>query len=254
MNTEIRVPEIWTSESLSAQWDSIAPARNHQLRSGRDLSFEHVLKPTVLKLTEPIQSGELLDAGCGSGVLTEVLAEKFDHVLGVDMSPINIKLAQDSVTKRKNTAYICSTIEGLSSATDQAFAVIVASMVFHDAADLSSCVCALARRSTSGTTLIATITHPWFWPTYWGYEKESWFEYSKELAIEAPFRISSDVSTVGVTTHFHRPLSMYVSALREHGYRLDQMLEPVPPENVQQMYPVTWSYHRFLAFKCSFEG
>lgn len=66
MNSDIRAPATWTPESLSAQWDSVAPARNSQLRSGRDVSFEHVLKPTVLKLIEPSPSG-LLDAGCGSG-------------------------------------------------------------------------------------------------------------------------------------------------------------------------------------------
>jgi len=254
MSSDIRAPAAWTPESLSAQWDSIAPARNCQLRSGRDISFEHVLKPTVLKLVESSPSGKLLDAGCGSGVLTEILADQFGYVVGVDMSQVNINLANGSDTKRKNTDYICSKIEDVKFGQGQIFTTIVANMVFQDTADLSSCFRALAQKSCVGTTLIATITHPWFWPTYWGYEKEHWFEYTKELAIEAPFRVSSDSAVVGITTHFHRPLSTYLNTLKNHGFHLDQMIEPVPPDGVQKMYPSAWSYPRFLAFRCIFEG
>lgn len=253
MNSDIRAPATWTSESLSAQWDSIALKRNSQLRSGRDLSFEHVLKPTILKLIESSPSGKLLDAGCGSGVLTEILADQFGYVVGVDMSQVNINLANGSSTKRKNTDYIFGEIENLIFGSDQIFTTIVANMVFQDTANLSSCFRALAQKSCAGTTLIATITHPWFWPTYWGYEKEHWFEYTKELAIEAPFRVSSDSAAVGITTHFHRPLSMYINTLKNNGFRLDQIIEPVPPDSIQKMYPSAWSYPRFLAFKCTFE-
>lgn len=254
MSSDIHAPAAWTPESLSAQWDSIAPARNSQLRSGRDISFEHVLKPTVLKLINSSPSGKLLDAGCGSGVLTEILADHFGYVVGVDMSQANINLANGSDTKKKNTDYICSKIEDVRFGQGQIFTTIVANMVFQDAADLSSCFRALAQNSCVGTTLVATITHPWFWPTYWGYENEHWFEYTKELAVEAPFRVSSDSAVVGITTHFHRPLSMYLNALKNHGFHLDQMIEPVPPDGVQKMYPSAWNYPRFLAFRCIFEG
>ena len=254
MSSDIRASATWTPESLSAQWDSIALERDNQLRSGRDVSFEHVLKPTVLKLIESSPSGKLLDVGCGSGVLTEILADQFGCVVGVDMSQVNIKLANESKAKKNNTDYVCGRIENVMFGSDRVFTAIVANMVLQDTADLSSCLKSLAQNSCVGAKLIATITHPWFWPTYWGYEKEHWFEYTKELAIEAPFRVSSDSAVVGVTTHFHRPLSMYTNTLNNHGFHLDQIIEPVPPDSVQKMYPSAWSYPRFLAFKCTFEG
>ena len=252
MNSSIRNPDFLTPESLSAQWDNVAPARNTQLRSGKDVSFEYVLKPTIIELLEPGLSDSLLDAGCGSGVLTEALADGFDSVVGVDMSPINIELANQSATKRGNTDYVCSKIEDVIYEEGVRFSTIVANMVFQDALDLRSCLKSLAQRSRVGTVLISTITHPWFWPTYWGYDREVWFDYSKELAIEAPFRVSSDVSTVGVTTHFHRPLSFYVSSFKEQGFRLDRLIEPVPPESIQKKYPATWKFPRFLSFKCTY--
>lgn len=76
MKSEIQPVDHYSNEQIQAQWDRIALPRNMQLRSGRDVSYELVLKPTILNLIQDSDCSSVLDAGCGSGVLTEVLAEK----------------------------------------------------------------------------------------------------------------------------------------------------------------------------------
>ena len=50
------------------------------------------------------------------------------------------------------------------------------------------------------------ITHPFFWPKYWGYESEEWYKYNEEIFIENEFSISFE-KEMGKTTYIHRPLS-----------------------------------------------
>lgn len=250
MTDGIRRVDHYSADAICAQWDRIAVERNTQLRSGRDLSFEFVLKPTILDLVADVNRDSVLDAGCGSGVLTEVLADMATTVVGVDMSHVNIELADRSKSRPNGVRYYCESIEKFATKSSERFSLIVANMVLQDSAELDQCLEALARLSLHDTILVASITHPWFWPTYWGYDKESWFKYSEEQAIEAPFRISTEVSPIGTTTHFHRPLSAYVAKLKAAGFELETIREPLPSIEVQHQYPVLWEYPRFLVLRC----
>lgn len=253
MNKDIRKLESWTTEALSTQWDNVAASRDAQLRSGKDVSFESVLKPTIISLAKVSNANSVLDAGCSSGVLTELLADQFATVVGVDMSAVNIALATSSATRRANIHYVSNTIEKFSLSSTECFSLVVANMVFQDTGDLQGCLSALASRCAPRATLVATITHPWFWPTYWKYDKEPWFKYGEEQAIEAPFKISTDLAPTGLTTHFHRPLSFYLNAFEKFGFQLKEMLEPVPSVEIQKQYPSIWLFPRFLAFRCQFD-
>lgn len=254
MSSEIRPVDHCSIEVIRAQWDKVAFARDAQLRSGRDVSFEFVLKPTILNLIKDTDCSSILDAGCGSGVLTEVLAGKARRVIGVDMSEVNISIANTSHSCPKNVQYVASTLEDYLTKTNERFSLVVANMVLQDSADLSACLNAIASKCDNRSILVATITHPWFWPTYWKYDRELWFKYSEELAIEAPFKISNDVAPIGITTHFHRPLSVYISKLSEAGFQPEVISEPMPPLVIQRQYPSVWEYPRFLAIRCEYQG
>lgn len=250
MTNEIRKVDHYSIDALCSQWDRIAVDRDAQIRSGRDLSFEFVLKPAILELIVDVDCDSVLDAGCGSGVLAEVLADRARAVVGVDMSHVNIELAEGSSSRPKNVEYYCDKLEAFSARSSDRFSLIVANMVLQDSANLDQCLEALASCSFPNTVLVATITHPWFWPIYWGYDREPWFKYSEEQAIEAPFRISTDISPIGVTTHFHRPLSGYLDKLKSVGFELETIREPLPSVEIQLRYPTVWQYPRFLALRC----
>jgi hypothetical protein len=91
-----------------------------------------------------------------------------------------------------------------------------------------------------GGIFIFTIPHPCFWPIYWGYAEAPWFNYNKEIAIKAPFRIASEGTSLE-STHVHRPLCQYVDSLRKAGFDLDLIEELVGKGFVPP---------RFIAMRC----
>lgn len=230
------------------QWDSVADLRHNQLRYNIDLSFEYVLIPNIFKLSCDCDCDFdfVLDAGCGTGVFSEKIAKKANSVVGVDISSSSIDIANINKVN-KNLFFVNSSIEAFSS--KERYSLVVANMFFQDTPKIEASISAISRLIKNNGCLVLTMTHPFFWPKYWGYEKELWFSYDKEIAIETDFIISNNEQGVGVTTHFHRPLSMYISLLIQYGFKLLEFSEPIPPLTIQKLYKKPWEYPRFLALK-----
>src|ERR1700687_6296526 len=72
---------------LTLEWDQLAEERHRQIASGEDLSFEHVLVPTMLRLFESADATLVLDIGSGTGDFTARLSRVATRVVGVGPSP-----------------------------------------------------------------------------------------------------------------------------------------------------------------------
>ena len=238
-------------EDVAKEWDQIAHTRHMQISTGRDLSFNYVLKPTVLELLQGCNLKRVLDLGSGTGELTRELAKVSSEVVGVDFSSRSTEIARKVCSKAGNVSFYPNSVEVFASHwAGPQFTTIVANMTLMDCLNLDSLVEAAAKLVAPGGCLVATITHPWFWPYYWGYAEAKWFNYHQEIFIEAPFRISAE-ATDYVTTHVHRPLTAYMKSLTQAGFLVDRILEPFPSEKVQDLYPKLWEFPRFLAFRAS---
>ena len=236
---------------VSAEWDRIAQQRHKQITQGKDLSFNYVLKPTVLKLLQGCDLSSVLDLGCGTGELTREIARISGQVSGVDFSPLSIEIAEETCSGLSNIKFFASAVENFAEHWDgPQFHTAIANMTLMTCVDLDSFVNAAAGLVVPHGHFVATITHPWFWPAYWGYAEADWFDYFREIVIEAPFKISAE-NTDCVTTHVHRSLSAYQNTLARAGFLTDQVLEPYPDEDVHSLYPERWRFPRFLAFRAS---
>lgn len=114
--------------------------------------------------------------------------------------------------------------------------------------DLRGFAKSLATLLQTGARFVATLTHPWFWPRYWGYEQEPWFRYEMETFVEAPFVISRCRTDIR-TTHIHRPLARYVNVFAEEGFQLNALVEPMPAAEIQALYPAPWQFPRFMGLR-----
>lgn len=199
---------VWnkTQAEIAHEWDRIAVYRSDQIRSGKDISYEHVLIPSVLDVIEACDRSKVLDVGCGCGFLTTRLAESAQQVTGIDISSKSIQLAKTNCRESNNIDFTEGAIEDFRlEYVGNPFSLAVANMSLMAMLRLDAALGSLFRLIRPGGHLAFTITHPCFWPQYWNYSKE-WFRYREENVIEAPFRISLDSSDCFITTHVHRPL------------------------------------------------
>ncbi len=233
---------------ITAEWDLIAPLRHRQIESGIDLTYHHVLVPTVRSLAGDLHGLRVIDIGCGTGHLTRILAQTAKHVIGVDPSARSLEIARPSLKGLNNVELFPCSIEDFAQLAAGTANVAIANMVLMDCLSLDSALASIAKVLHPGGSLVATITHPCFWPRYWKYEDESWFSYLKEIVIDARFAISS-AETDFTTTHVHRPLEMYASALAKAGFQILEIAEPVPPDEIQINYTTPWDVPRYLAFR-----
>jgi SAM-dependent methyltransferase len=243
---------VWnkTQSEIAHEWDRIATYRSEQIRTGKDISYEHVLVPSILDLIEGCDHSAVLDVGCGCGFLTARLAESSQQVTGIDISSRSIQLAKTNCYQSDNIKFIEGAIEEYSLENiGNPYSLAVANMSLMAMLRLDAALDSLFRLVRPGGHLAFTITHPCFWPQYWNYSKE-WFRYREENVIEAPFRISLDSSDCFTTTHIHRPLERYVAELVNTGFDICRLSEPMPRPEVEVMYPHPWEYPRFLVALC----
>ncbi|MCK4368331.1 MAG: class I SAM-dependent methyltransferase [Dehalococcoidales bacterium] len=241
-----------TQREITKQWDRVAKLRAEQIRRGKDLSFNFVLVPTILQLSTSSDFTSVIDIGCGPGFLTEQLALKAQHIIGIDMSEEMIKLAKGQCASVMNVEFINSTIENFArNIKPPPFTLAISNMSLMTALHLDGVLQSVACVLRPKGHFVFTITHPCFWPFYWGYASKEWFDYKKEVLIEDVFRISLESPKDGVkTTHAHRPLEQYIVSLCKAGFAIDEICEPMPAKDIEVKYPEPWRYPRFLGMRC----
>jgi len=248
---ELRRVEPKTIAEIAHEWDRIADVRHTQLTSGADVSYDLVLRPTVLELADFGAASNVLDVGCGTGHLTTCIARRAQRTVALDPSSGSLEVAKrhgalDGVSTR--VEWLPVSIEEYARAGGEKFEYIVANMALMDMPDITGAMAAIGAVSRPGTVFVGTITHPWFWPRYWGYESAAWFHYESEIFVEGEFRISRGGSGM-LTTHVHRPLQRYFEELAANGFQMERVLEPMPTRKAMQLYRRRWLYPRFLAFR-----
>ena len=232
---------------IEQEWDEIADIRDRLIQTGQDISLLDVTEPFVLEIISSDKINTVLDCGCGSGHLTQIIANKFKKsVVGIDISGKSISLAQRHYGHYNNLSFVKSSIIHFAK-HDISFDACIANMVLMDIADIKRNLIAIYNLVKPNGLFCFTITHPCFWPIYWGYFKEPWFHYESEIYIKAPFYVNGEY--VGKTTHVHRPLSTYITLCKEVGFTI---------ENVKELYPLNshldlnyhYDYPRFIGFIC----
>jgi SAM-dependent methyltransferase len=234
--------------AIVAEWNALAPVRFDQITSGEDITFRHVLAPEIIRLVSLQGVSTILDAGCGVGVLSHMLAERGHRVTGIDPSERSIAIATSHFSD--SVLFRALSIEAYADSRPSPADLIIANMVLMDVVNLASFLSAARSLLRSGGALIFSITHPCFWPAYYGYADEPWFCYKREIIIESPFRISAQQDCTLTSTHVHRPVEKYLQEFASSGMQLETLLEPIPDAGVQKMYSTAWKSPRYMVGLC----
>lgn len=190
-----------------------------------DYGKRHILNPTLLRLLGDVRGRRVLDAGCGHGYLSRMLAARGATVVGLE--PARSLHDYAAARERERPQGITYVRADLSRPCEEGgpFDAVVASMVLCAIPSwrraLSSCV-ASAR---PGGLIVLAVNHPCFDPSI----LDSWRrtghvevrDYLREYEIPGP-----------LATDFHRTVSTYVNALLAEGCALRELSEPALPRDL----------------------
>ncbi len=125
------------------------------VRAGRDRMRNLILS----RLPEDLSGMRVLDAGCGTGAKTTVLAERGAYVTAVDVSPKLLEITQDRLPSALR-ARVTFQAEDMFSPHLGSFDAVIAqdSMIYYGAADLRAHLADLSKRAPLIVTSLAPRT------------------------------------------------------------------------------------------------
>lgn len=231
-------------------WDSIANFRHKQILDGNDITFESILMPYIinsLKRQPKYPSLKVLDVGCGTGVLTNAMANHAKHITAIDQSGVSIRTAK-KYTKKKNITFQCESIEDFL--IEDNFDAVIANMTFHSVENIETALKSIYTSLRPKGVLIFSLPHPRYYP-----ERErlrdlfnaTGYEYTKLSFHKIPFTISLDPEPLpGFIPYFHRPISYYETLLSKTGFWLVELSAPIPDKELMRRYQNSWSAPHIL--------
>ena len=214
--------EGWTNDEAIATWAATPREFSASLDPDGGFAKRHLVNPFLFALLGDIHHQRVLDAGCGQGYLSRLMAERGADVVGVEpaVSLFDYALEREEHLQQ-GIRYVRADLVAMPDLGT--FDAVVASMVLCAIPNwrpaMQACVDALR---PSGL-FVFTLNHPCFEQLATAWQQHGFMKverYLGEYEIAGPHG-----------TDFHRPLSTYLNELADLGCTLVELVEPALPQD-----------------------
>jgi 2-polyprenyl-3-methyl-5-hydroxy-6-metoxy-1,4-benzoquinol methylase len=187
---------------------------------------KYLLNPTIFRMLGPLSGQRVMDAGCGQGYLSRMMASAGASVTGVEPAGHFIEFARRSEERQPlGVQYLQRDLSRLGEIEGPHFDAVVANMVLLDIADwesaVSNCLAVLKPRGL----FIFSLLHPCWTPdavaTWTSHRQVELREYLRPYEIRGAYGVN-----------FHRPLSSYLNFVLSRGANVVEVAEPVAPADL----------------------
>ncbi len=207
-------------------WERNAAWWQEGFTDGADPEYEEQILPLAREWLRGFD--RVLDVGCGEGQIGRRLVDDGARVV-VGLDPTHNQLVA-ARARAGGPVYVRSQAEFVPFA-DRSFDAAVACLVFEHMADHRPAIAEVARLLRPGGRFVFFLNHPLLqcpgsgWVIDHILEEEYW-----RVGAYLVEDVTMEELAPGVVLPFvHRPLSQYVNALADQGFRLTHMAEPAPP-------------------------
>ncbi|WP_182069501.1 class I SAM-dependent methyltransferase [Bacillus haynesii] len=227
------------TEEAIQRWNRFADSYAATHTEQGDIHKEVFLNPVIFSLIETVKNQKVLDAGCGEGYLSRMLASREAVVTAVDYSPRMLEIAKERTPDELHIHYRHGNCEDLHFLDDQSFDIIISNMVIQDLANDEKAFQEMHRLLKDGGCFIFSILHPCFVTPESGWERTKdgqklhWNvdRYFYEGAYEQPLDGEEKMFL------FHRTLTSYINTIIKTGFQLEAIEEPRPSKEMLKKYP-----------------
>lgn len=206
-------------------------------------------RPMIEKfLGEPLPDTQVLDYGCGSGLLTRWLKDKMLDVRGVDFSRNLINIAKQ---ENPDITFNLSDIISTPYATGT-FDIIISGLVLHYVQDLDTVFTEVARILNTNGILIFTMHHP--------------FDEVMEVSVA-----DNEYQAIGTSyfhnhqytwemlngmklVSYHHTFETIAESLFKNGFVIERIAESQAEENLREAYPDFYARTNAFPSFCGFRA
>lgn len=217
---------------VATSWDPVADWYRGWVGEEGSKHHRNLAIPAVLDLLALRPDEQVLDIGCGPGVLAPGATQAGARYTGVDASPRLIQTARRQ--HGSNGRFLVGDARQLAQLPDLragAFDAAVFLLSIQDMDPLEQVLRAAAWALRPAGRVVILMTHPCFRvprQTGWGWDEGRSLQYRRVDRYLTPLAVPMKAypgQQPGVTRSFHRPLQDYVNGLSDHGLFVDRLLE-----------------------------
>jgi 2-polyprenyl-3-methyl-5-hydroxy-6-metoxy-1,4-benzoquinol methylase len=214
----------WTNQAAIEQWAAMPQEVLAEMAEDGDFSKRHLVNPVLLRMLGDLSGQRVLDAGCGNGYFSRMLAQRGAEVTGIEPASALFDFAVDTEERAPlHIRYVQADLCGLGAsgpAVDlgEPFDAVVASMVLPAIPDWACAMRACVAQLRPGGRFIFSVNHPCFEQLATSWREHGAYQVSEYLA---DYEIDQLYAT-----DFHRPLSAYLNEVISLGCRIAEVAEP----------------------------
>ena len=204
--------------------------------------------PATRSLVPDVEGKRVLDAGCGPGHYARWLIEHRAEVIGIDVTPEMVAIAQAAVNGKADIL-LHDLEQPLTFAEDGEFDGVLCPLVLDYIKDLTPVFKEFARVLKQGGWLVFSCMHP----------QESHRLFTEQIDSDSRY---FDVQLGTFTwngfgepkpqvTHYRRPLSDILNPLAQAQFMLERIIEPLPTPEFGRINPEEYErLHKMPVFIC----
>ncbi|MFG3257111.1 class I SAM-dependent methyltransferase [Streptomyces sp. NPDC048172] len=223
---------IPANDTAIQRWNGIPREALEAMEPDGDFAKRHLMNPVLLRMLGDVRGRRVLDAGCGHGYFSRMLAARGADVTGVEPTDTMLGYAREKeAAQARGITYVQADLCRLPDLGGP-FDAVVCSMVLAAVPDWKPAMRACVEALRPGGLFVFSVNHPAFeqllttWREHGDYRLRRYLD-----EYEIPQTHASD---------FHRPLSAYLNALASLGCRLRELAEPgLDPDVAREAEPTT---------------
>lgn len=172
--------------------------------------------PHLLGVLGDVTDQDVLDAGCGEGYLSRILADRGARVTGVDLAPRLVELARGKDPERRIT-YRTADLSEPCPELDGRFDAVASYFVLNDVEEHRGFAATLARALRPGGRAVLALNNP--------------YDYVRRKGMASAYFASGTAGPIGLSgrgihvSFYHRTLPEYVDAFLAAGLQLTKILD-----------------------------
>lgn len=183
-------------------------------------------RPAILSLIGNPTGKNILDAGCGPGLVSSILADKGATVTAVDYSEEMVRLTKER-TDGKVQVMEMNLNEPLDNFEDEQFDIVLSSLTIHYLKDLRQFFSDCNRILKDDGFMVFSTHHPFMDFSF--HSDGNYFE--TEL-------LSEEWPSYNIKMNFYRrSLSELFNLINESEFTIDELVEPLPVKECKDKFP-----------------